>query len=171
MTNQRRRLRQVCSHPCLITETSSAYTSADSSPGNLQAELARATQIMGAESVHRMIIKIKELTLRRIALEKESPDAAVEDEECAICMDVFTDPVVTRCSHVFCRACMGDVLNTPLREQEDDSAYHKDERPCMFIYLVIAGAAMLIAHCRPIMPRRYTSKRALHSGCIRTIRT
>ncbi|CAG2162852.1 unnamed protein product [Oppiella nova] len=30
----------------------------------------------------------------------------VKQVECAVCMDVYTDPVVTECGHTFCRHCI-----------------------------------------------------------------
>ncbi|EIN08787.1 P-loop containing nucleoside triphosphate hydrolase protein [Punctularia strigosozonata HHB-11173 SS5] len=126
------RLRQVCSHPCLIAETSPAYVSSDNATSHLSAELARATTIMGANFVSRIQFKLKEAALRRIRLEKEeSADATLEDEECPICMDVLSDAVVTGCGHVFCRPCVTEVLNNPLRGIADDPMNDRsEERPC-----------------------------------------
>ncbi|XP_030837524.1 helicase-like transcription factor isoform X1 [Strongylocentrotus purpuratus] len=33
------------------------------------------------------------------------------DEECCICLDSIEDPVITRCAHVFCQRCIGEVIN------------------------------------------------------------
>ncbi|XP_061095418.1 E3 ubiquitin-protein ligase TRIM35-like [Conger conger] len=35
-----------------------------------------------------------------------SSSALPEDITCAVCMDIFTDPVGLKCSHVFCKACL-----------------------------------------------------------------
>ncbi|XP_073479286.1 E3 ubiquitin-protein ligase TRIM39-like [Aquarana catesbeiana] len=32
--------------------------------------------------------------------------------ECSICLNIYTDPVMLRCGHNFCRVCIGRVLNT-----------------------------------------------------------
>jgi len=37
--------------------------------------------------------------------------AAGDSEECAICLESITDPVITSCAHVFCSACIMDVIN------------------------------------------------------------
>lgn len=79
-------------------------------------ELSRARELVGTEFVAKMKQKLKELTLRRVEAEKESVDAVVEDDECPICMDVFTDALVTPCAHIFCRECLGK-LYRHLHEQ------------------------------------------------------
>lgn len=35
-----------------------------------------------------------------------------EYEECAICLDCFTDPVATPCAHMYCRACIERYLRS-----------------------------------------------------------
>ena len=35
-----------------------------------------------------------------------------EQYKCAICTDVFCDPVTTRCGHTYCRACITEWLST-----------------------------------------------------------
>ncbi|XP_077334385.1 uncharacterized protein LOC143975747 [Lithobates pipiens] len=32
--------------------------------------------------------------------------------ECSVCLDIYTDPVMLRCGHNFCRDCIGPVLDT-----------------------------------------------------------
>ena len=51
----------------------------------------------------------------------KSADAVVEDEECPICFDVLTDAVVTPCTHVFCRECLGMTFVGVLHFTETDS--------------------------------------------------
>ena len=34
------------------------------------------------------------------------------DEECAICLDSLSLPVITHCAHVFCRRCIESVIRT-----------------------------------------------------------
>lgn len=72
-------------------------------------ELSRAREVVGPEFVEKMKHKLMEITLRRIEAEKESVDAVVEADECPICMDVFTDAVVTPCTHTFCRECISEL--------------------------------------------------------------
>lgn len=31
-------------------------------------------------------------------------------DKCAICLEHFKDPVMTRCNHAFCRGCIGQAL-------------------------------------------------------------
>lgn len=104
------RLRQICSHPALIQEGSAALVRPDEedefSTPEIHEELFRARDLVGQEFVDKMKQKLMEITLRRMEAEKESVDAVAEPEECPICMDVFTDAVVTPCTHSFCRECL-----------------------------------------------------------------
>lgn len=65
------RLRQVCAHPCLITESGAAFIS----PGEVEdtngiyAELARAQRSMGLDFVVNMKEKFKGLALERMQAE------------------------------------------------------------------------------------------------------
>ena len=34
------------------------------------------------------------------------------DEECAVCLDSLSVPVITHCAHVFCRRCIEDVIKS-----------------------------------------------------------
>lgn len=94
-------------------------------------ELSRARRLVSPEFVVKMKAKFKESALKRIEAEKEvrvlyccgwsdilmilfqSADAAVDDEECPICFDAFTDAVVTPCTHMFCRECLGKFIHSP----------------------------------------------------------
>lgn len=122
------RLRQVCSHPCLIQEGGGAYLAPDEVDDNIKPELAteltRARRLVSAEFVRMMQEKFKQAMQTRMQAEKEvcifisylpfphsnlfqSPDTAVEDEECPICFDNFTNAVITPCAHIFCNDCLG----------------------------------------------------------------
>ncbi|KAJ7637082.1 SNF2 family N-terminal domain-containing protein [Roridomyces roridus] len=94
-------------------------------------ELSRARSIMSNGFVQKMKDKFKEAALRRIEAEKESADAAVDEEDstCPICFDVFTSGVVTPCAHQFCKDCIMGVLQMPLPDGADP-AYKANERPC-----------------------------------------
>lgn len=37
----------------------------------------------------------------------KSTDATIDNEECPICFDVFTEAVVTPCMHFYCKQCLG----------------------------------------------------------------
>ncbi|KAI0938712.1 hypothetical protein AcV5_000330 [Taiwanofungus camphoratus] len=128
------RLRQFCSHPSLIQEEGVAFidpADLDDKHYDRRYELSRAKQLVSAEFVENMKQRLKHTALQRMEAEKQSADASVEDEECPICYDVFSDPVVTPCAHVFCRDCIINVINTPLVENSDENAKYRDEeRPC-----------------------------------------
>ncbi|OSX63442.1 hypothetical protein POSPLADRAFT_1045766 [Postia placenta MAD-698-R-SB12] len=128
------RLRQVCSHPCLIQEHNAAFiAAADLNDGNhdKRYELSRARQLVSDEFVESIQTKMKNIALQRIEAEKESPDATIDDEECPICYDTFTDPIVTPCAHIFCRECINNVFNTePVENGGEQARYKFDERPC-----------------------------------------
>jgi len=81
------RLRQLCSHPCLIQEGGDAFLC----PGEdtsvkytVQTELDRATILAGKEFVNNMKTKFKEVVLQRMVAEKASTDAVIEEEECPV---------------------------------------------------------------------------------------
>ncbi|KAG2129317.1 SNF2 family N-terminal domain-containing protein [Suillus cothurnatus] len=127
------RLRQVCSHPALIQETSEALVAADQLDGgyDLKAELARAVRLVSSDFVTKLKAKYFQCALARIQAEKESLDATADGEECPICMDTFTEARVTACGHNFCRECIANVLNTPfVQDAEDPRKYRSNEKPC-----------------------------------------
>ncbi|KAL0578872.1 hypothetical protein V5O48_003105, partial [Marasmius crinis-equi] len=128
------RLRQICSHPCLIQEGGGAFIMPDEVENEtrpeIRRELARARDLVSPAFVTKLKEKLKDEALKRIQAEKESAEAAVE-EECPICFDAFTDATVTPCAHIFCRECITNVLNNPYVEVADNpTRYNPDERPC-----------------------------------------
>ncbi|KAF8838463.1 hypothetical protein BDN67DRAFT_971507 [Paxillus ammoniavirescens] len=127
------RLRQICVHPALIQESCEALIASDELNGerDLNAERVRAARLVSADFVSKLRGKYKESALARLRAERESADATVEGEECPVCMDAFTDAVVTACGHTFCRECLVNVLNGPLiQDVEDDQKYKANERSC-----------------------------------------
>lgn len=70
------RLRQVCSHPCLIQEDGGAFIAADefddesAKPENCE-ELSRARRLLGPEFVSKVKENFKQAALARMAVEKE----------------------------------------------------------------------------------------------------
>ncbi|XP_068960819.1 helicase-like transcription factor isoform X2 [Petaurus breviceps papuanus] len=78
------RLRQLCCHPHLFTNTaSSSGPSGDDTPEELRKKL---------------ISKMKLIL------------SSGSDEECAICLDSLNIPVITHCAHVFCKPCICQVI-------------------------------------------------------------
>lgn len=67
------RLRQVCSHPALIQETSEALVAADELNGghDLKAELGRAARLMSSDFVAKLKAKYLQCALARIQAERE----------------------------------------------------------------------------------------------------
>ncbi|KAF9256614.1 hypothetical protein L218DRAFT_881400, partial [Marasmius fiardii PR-910] len=129
------RLRQICSHPCLIQEDGGAFIMPDEieheSRPEVRKELARARDLVSQA----FVIKLKERfiheALERIQAEKECAEEATVDEECPICFDAYNEPVVTACTHIFCRDCIRDVLNGPhVQASDDPTKYKENERPC-----------------------------------------
>ena len=83
------RLRQICSHPALIQEDGVALVHPNEMDESVSAEtrdeLSRAMNLVSTEFVAKMKHKLKEIALRRMEAEKESLDAAVEEEVRYVC--------------------------------------------------------------------------------------
>ncbi|KAM6414608.1 helicase-like transcription factor isoform 2-T2 [Rhynochetos jubatus] len=79
------RLRQLCCHPRLCVNTSSFGLAADDK----------------TEDLHETLVSKMKLVL-----------SSGSDEECAICLESLTLPVITRCVHVFCKACVLEVIRS-----------------------------------------------------------
>ncbi|XP_069753508.1 helicase-like transcription factor isoform X2 [Narcine bancroftii] len=77
-------LRQLCCHPRLFANSSAVMGSADSTtPDELREKL----------------VKKMKLVLN-----------CGSDEECAICLESLTFPVITHCAHVYCKPCICQVI-------------------------------------------------------------
>ncbi|KIJ39030.1 hypothetical protein M422DRAFT_175767 [Sphaerobolus stellatus SS14] len=122
------RLRQICSHPCLIQEGGDAFVRPGDNNMNQedQNEIHRAVTLVGQQWVDDMRQKMKDLARERMENEKLSKDAAVEAENCPICFDAINNAVVTRCKHSFCSECLDNVFN----QAEVEEGYASTERPC-----------------------------------------
>ncbi|XP_038203322.1 helicase-like transcription factor isoform X1 [Arvicola amphibius] len=78
------RLRQICCHTHLLTNSiSSNGPSGNDTP----------------EELRKMLIRKMKLIL-----------SSGSDEECAVCLDSLTFPVITHCAHVFCKPCICQVI-------------------------------------------------------------
>ncbi|XP_062069334.1 helicase-like transcription factor isoform X6 [Lepus europaeus] len=82
------RLRQICCHTHLLTNTVSSSGPSAFSLGNDT-----------PEELRKKLIKKMKLIL-----------SSGSDEECAICLDSLTVPVITHCAHVFCKPCICQVI-------------------------------------------------------------
>ncbi|NWX73496.1 HLTF factor, partial [Alca torda] len=80
------RLRQLCCHPHLCINTSSSSFSADNKT---------------PEELREMLVSKMKLVL-----------SSGSDEECAVCLESLTLPVITRCAHVFCKPCIFEVIRS-----------------------------------------------------------
>ncbi|KAF4616900.1 hypothetical protein D9613_008762 [Agrocybe pediades] len=125
------RLRQICSHPSLIQEEGVAFVSHDDEDVQtvFATELTRATRLVSAEFVARMKARFLQDVRDRMEREKLSADATIEEDDCPICFDAMTNPVVTSCAHIFCRECIVGVINQPTND-ETQADCKADQRPC-----------------------------------------
>ncbi|NXI96980.1 HLTF factor, partial [Psophia crepitans] len=79
------RLRQLCCHPHLCINSSSSFSADNKAP----------------EKLHEVLVSKMKLVL-----------SSGSDEECAVCLESLTLPVITRCAHVFCKPCIFEVIRT-----------------------------------------------------------
>uniref|UniRef100_A0A8C0I9N3 Helicase like transcription factor n=1 Tax=Bubo bubo TaxID=30461 RepID=A0A8C0I9N3_BUBBB len=79
------RLRQLCCHPHLCVNTSSSFSADNKTP----------------EELHETLVNKMKLVL-----------SSGSDEECAVCLESLTVPVITRCAHVFCKPCIFEVIRS-----------------------------------------------------------
>uniref|UniRef100_A0A8C0B679 Helicase like transcription factor n=1 Tax=Buteo japonicus TaxID=224669 RepID=A0A8C0B679_9AVES len=79
------RLRQLCCHPHLCINASSSF-SADNKT---------------SEELPETLVSKMKLVL-----------SSGSDEECAVCLESLTLPVITRCAHVFCKPCIFEVIRS-----------------------------------------------------------
>ncbi|XP_029818212.1 helicase-like transcription factor [Manacus vitellinus] len=77
------RLRQICCHPHLCINTSANFSNDNRTP----------------EELHVRLVSKMKLVL-----------SSGSDEECAVCLESLTLPVITHCAHVFCKPCIFEVL-------------------------------------------------------------
>ncbi|NXN74375.1 HLTF factor, partial [Himantopus himantopus] len=80
------RLRQLCCHRHLcINTSSSSFLAEHKTP----------------EELHEALVSKMKLVL-----------SSGSDEECAVCLESLTLPVITRCAHVFCKPCIFEVIRS-----------------------------------------------------------
>jgi DNA repair protein RAD5 len=110
-------LRQTCDHPFLVL----ARSGADADVGKIGARLlrrweqeqagrdARVTASASANFLERTLRELGDAGAAPPADETETGAAPV-GSECVVCLDQFDDPVLTACSHKFCRECIQGCL-------------------------------------------------------------
>ncbi|XP_066096951.1 helicase-like transcription factor isoform X2 [Saccopteryx bilineata] len=80
------RLRQICCHTHLLTNAASpSVPSGNDAPDVLRKKLIRKMKFILSSG---------------------------SDEECAVCLDSLTVPVITHCAHVFCKPCICQVIQS-----------------------------------------------------------
>lgn len=135
------RLRQLCFHPCLISDGFDALAVETKDLKRREDEVERALKLLGAGG-KKFVDNVRRLRLEKaveaIRAEKEDANAMVDEDDCPICMEPFVDGeaggIVTKCGHTFCRTCITEVLQKAqaddLAEDEGAPKYKADERPC-----------------------------------------
>ncbi|NXP70429.1 HLTF factor, partial [Ramphastos sulfuratus] len=79
------RLRQLCCHPHLCTSMPSSFSAGDKTPEELREALVSKMKLVLSSG---------------------------SDEECAVCLESLTLPVITHCAHVFCKPCILEVIRS-----------------------------------------------------------
>ncbi|KAL8286684.1 hypothetical protein RQP46_004212 [Phenoliferia psychrophenolica] len=132
------RLRQLCLHPCLISDGYDALATNVADEKKLAIEIDHAKGVMGSLAFSKLRKKMLERMLEIVRAEQkgEEPDDN-GDGDCPICMEPLQDQgdaVVTKCSHAYCKTCITDVLQGPAVDADDNDAnavkYKASERPC-----------------------------------------
>lgn len=104
------RLRQYCCHPDLLGKISAEF-------GKLSFSSMRSGGCKGAENT---LIRFpphsaaadNPADLRQRLIERlRLVLASGSDEECSVCLDSLRLPVITHCAHVYCRACIAQVIS------------------------------------------------------------
>ncbi|XP_043232231.1 helicase-like transcription factor [Amphibalanus amphitrite] len=88
------RLRQLCCHPLLVPAHDQPLPEEDEEGG-----AGPSAEEIGPEERQRLVAALTEM-LR-----------SGSDEECPVCFEPLRQPVITVCSHVFCRPCVGRLLD------------------------------------------------------------
>ncbi|XP_061861855.1 helicase-like transcription factor isoform X2 [Colius striatus] len=79
------RLRQLCCYPRLCVNTSSGFSADNKTPTELRETLVNKMKLVLSSG---------------------------SDEECAVCLESLTLPVITHCAHVFCKPCIFEVIRS-----------------------------------------------------------
>ncbi|KAF0293711.1 Helicase-like transcription factor [Amphibalanus amphitrite] len=88
------RLRQLCCHPLLVPAHDQPLPEEDEEGG-----AGPSAEEIGPEERQRLVAALTEML------------GSGSDEECPVCFEPLRQPVITVCSHVFCRPCVGRLLD------------------------------------------------------------
>ena len=125
------RLRQLTCHPWLLRRNpgdpahpddfqisdDDIFRSLNVEAVDAAADLANATNLLGQEWVDDMTKRLKDRYDNMVNAPKHEPDAEPEGlGECPICMEHYTDEVVTECRHSFCKGCLHELYVAPPRD-------------------------------------------------------
>ncbi|KAH8921011.1 hypothetical protein BT69DRAFT_1351971 [Atractiella rhizophila] len=125
------RLRQICNHPCLITEDMNPF---ELSAEDTKSEVARALQESGHDFVMRLKRMLRDRFEEKVEAEKKGKDVEVFDE-CPVCADTLENSyAVAPCAHIFCSPCLEKIWTSPppMNDLNDRIApqYAEEERAC-----------------------------------------
>lgn len=110
-------LRQACDHPYLVL----ARSGADADIGKIGARLLKRWEheqagrdgpVSASASANFLERTLRELGHGDVGPppDEDSAAPAVSASECVVCLDQYDDPVLTACSHKFCRECIQGCL-------------------------------------------------------------
>ncbi|KAH8914517.1 hypothetical protein BT69DRAFT_1357783 [Atractiella rhizophila] len=125
------RLRQLCNHPCLITEEMNPYAL---SPKELKAEVSRAAKYEGYDFVTLLKRTLRDRYEAKMEAEKKGTDVEIYDA-CPVCREPLEDSLaVAPCAHIFCSSCLEKIWKSDIivndTEKEVSIKYAEDQRHC-----------------------------------------
>ena len=105
---------------------------------NAGADFVNAVNLMGEEWVVDVTDRLKLRHDRMINAPKRDEEAE-KDNECSICLDIFTDESITSCKHSYCRGCIDEIFQNAPRDGTDltDAEVANGARKCPMCRAVI----------------------------------